>query len=83
MEEIRTVGVGPLKELLRQVAPSKAHELDALFDRLSPMWLFERSSERILFQADSAHNIIRVGTKAPRTCSRCRRHLDGHQLNGA
>jgi hypothetical protein len=73
MDQSYAVDIGPIKELLRQVARSKARELDALFDRLSPVCEIDRSSERILFQAESTRNLIRVGAK-------CTLRLHAHAL---
>jgi len=73
MAAIQSVDIGPIKELLRNVAPSKAGQLDELFDRLSPICELDRSDERILFQADTERKLIRIGTK-------CTIRLQAHAL---
>src|ERR1051326_8203537 len=63
----------PIAKLLRIAAPNKAADLDKLLQRLSPTLEIDHGESRILFQADSAHNIIRAGMK-------CTRRLQAHGL---
>lgn len=63
MASVERVNIEPIKKLLRMAAPAKAADLDELFKRLSPVCELDRIEERILFQADADHNLIRIGTK--------------------
>lgn len=63
MASIERVNFEPIKNLLRMAAPAKAADLDALFQRLSPVCELDRTEERILFKADADKNLIRIGAK--------------------
>ncbi len=64
--QIERVDFDPLAKLLRQVAPSKAADLNSLLERLKPSCELDRHSERTLFQAQLTPCAIRIGV--PCTC---------------
>jgi len=61
----------PLAKLLRQAAPRKAADLDAILSRLQPICELDRQSDRILFQARPSPCTIRIGIE-------CTRRLQAH-----
>jgi hypothetical protein len=65
------VSFDPLANLLRQAAPEKAADLDAILSRLQPICELDRQSERILFQARPSPCTIRIGIE-------CTRRLQAH-----
>jgi Peptidase U49 len=69
--KIEQISFDPLANLLKQAAPQKAEELEALLARLRPVCELDRESNRILFQTQQSPCLVRIGV-------RCTYRLQAH-----
>jgi hypothetical protein len=77
MTQSERISADWMLRLLRITLPSRADDLDQLFDELKPECELDRTEDRILFQARlGSPNIIRVGTK-------CSTRLEAHAYAAA
>jgi hypothetical protein len=77
MARLELVNDCDVRKLLGLVSPNRDTELTALLDELKPVWLLDRESERILFQAELGQpNKIRMGLK-------CSKRLQVHAYAAA
>lgn len=64
MAHLEQVKDSDVRKLLQSVSPNRSAELSALLDELNPIWLLDRESEQILFEARPGQpNEIRMGLK--------------------
>jgi hypothetical protein len=63
MNQIEQVSFDPLASLLKQVAPSKANELDNLLACLCPVCELDGESEALVFRARPSTNTVIIGMK--------------------
>lgn len=70
-DSVEVVSFEPVARLLREAAPHKAADLDALLARLAPACVLDRRADRLLFQAQLTPAAIRIGLK-------CTYRLEAH-----